>query len=200
MDKIKIRSSLREQRQTLSLTTIKFSAEKVAAQVTELPEFQGSHHIGIYLSNEGELDTEPLVTLAHQSNKQIYLPITPKSKGEPLSFYHYTPGDELIPNKYGIYEPNISLQKPIMTNILDIVFLPLVAFDKKCNRIGRGAGHYDSTFAFSKNHALKKTILVGLAYEFQKIPEITPSDWDVPLDYVITELQIYRSNFEKCDG
>lgn len=192
MDKIKIRSSLREQRQTLSLTTQKFSAEKVATQVATLAEFQGCHRVGMYLSNEGELNTEPLVTLAHQANKQICLPITPKKKGEPLTFYPYNPGDELIPNKYGIYEPNIALQKSIVTNTLDIVFLPLVAFDEKCNRIGRGAGHYDSTFAFNKNHALKKTILVGLAYEFQKISEIIPSAWDVPLDYVITELNIYR--------
>ena len=63
-----------------------------------------------------------------------------------------------------------------------------MAFDVHCNRIGRGAGYYD----FALKDRKKEAILIGLAYEFQKINSIIPESWDISMDIVVTEGSIYR--------
>ena len=74
------------------------------------------------------------------------------------------------------------------------MFIPLVAFDPKCNRIGMGCGYYDKTLAFKKGGEFKnKTLLVGLAYEFQKIDSIEKNAWDIPMDAIITEDKTYKA-------
>jgi len=76
---------------------------------------------------------------------------------------------------------------------LDIVFVPLVAFDEKCHRIGMGVGYYDRTFNFKLANQKQPPMLIGLAYEFQKVPSISPQSWDVPVDAVVSEKQLYVS-------
>lgn len=68
----------------------------------------------------------------------------------------------------------------------DIVIVPLVAFDKDCNRIGMGGGWYDGYFAAHPN-----TKKIGLAFETQKVPAVPISPIDVPLDMVVTETKTY---------
>ena len=76
----------------------------------------------------------------------------------------------------------------------DLMFIPLVAFDSKCNRIGMGGGYYDKTLAFKKGGEFKnKTLLVGLAYEFQKIDSIEKNAWEIPMDAIITEDKTYKA-------
>ena len=70
--------------------------------------------------------------------------------------------------------------------------MPLVAFDRACNRIGMGSGFYDK--ALSKLDAsLSQTNLIGLAYDFQKVEHIESNKWDIPLDCVVTEKKVYHS-------
>ena len=83
------------------------------------------------------------------------------------------------------------LQQLIAGENLEFVVVPLVAFDSKCNRIGMGGGYYDRTFEFCKQNLEKRTTLVGIGYELQKLDQITSQDWDVALDYVVTELAVY---------
>lgn len=113
-------------------------------------------------------------------------------KDHHLEFYAYHSGDPLIENQYGIGEPDIKKQTHIDAEKLDLVLMPLVAFDENGNRVGRGAGFYDRTFSFKIGSKRKTPLLVGLAYEFQKINVITAADWDVALDLVVTEQKIYR--------
>ncbi|WP_308159728.1 5-formyltetrahydrofolate cyclo-ligase [Coxiella-like endosymbiont of Rhipicephalus sanguineus] len=83
-------------------------------------------------------------------------------------------------------------EKLISIADLDLIFLPLVVFDKRGNRLGRGAGYYDRALAPLKDRAFKKPVLVGIAYNFQKINKIPIEKWDVPLNFVITEKTTYQ--------
>ena len=67
----------------------------------------------------------------------------------------------------------------------------MVGFDTKGNRLGMGAGFYDRTFNFKLSEKINTPLLIGLAYECQKLDNLTPNSWDVPLDYIITEDTIY---------
>ena len=83
-------------------------------------------------------------------------------------------------NKYGIPEPiSNKIQYP------DIIFVPLVAFDKDFNRIGYGGGFYDRYMA--KFNKRKNFVTIGLAYSFQKVKKIPIDKYDMKLDYIITE-------------
>ena len=97
---------------------------------------------------------------------------------------------KLIENRYKILEPKYNKEYEMQASQLDCVFVPLLAFDKIGNRLGMGAGFYDATFAFTqqKQHTIQ---LIGLAYEFQHVDSLVPESWDVPLNAIITEKQIY---------
>lgn len=86
--------------------------------------------------------------------------------------------------KFNISEPYKG--KRINANDLDVIIVPLVGFDLKKNRLGHGWGYYDK---FLKNtNALK----IGVAFEIQKVDEIIVEEYDIPLDIIVTEKNIYQ--------
>lgn len=194
--KPEIREKMQRRRKGLGLVHMTQTAQAAAARAVLINEFLSAEHIGCYLSIEGELDPMPLMHCAQTLNKKLYLPVmgaaTEKSeKPAILEFHAYTVGDPLLKGLHGISGPahRSSLMREISS--LDLIFLPLVAFDENCNRLGRGAGHYDRTLNQVKEKQGRLPFLIGLAYDFQKIPEIIPDQWDVPLNMVITETSVY---------
>jgi 5-formyltetrahydrofolate cyclo-ligase len=119
--------------------------------------------------------------------KQVFVPVI-VAKSEPLKFEVWTRDTEVRNNRFNIREPEASANSISPTD-LDLVITPLVAFDGQRNRLGVGGGYYDRTFEFLNNVATKsrQTILVGLAYELQRIKKIDASKHDVKLDAVVTE-------------
>ena len=100
-----------------------------------------------------------------------------------MDFYLWTYKDPLFVSKYGIPEPK--LVKPIYP---DVILIPLVAFDKKLNRLGYGAGYYDR---YIEKITTKKNILkIGLALSCQKINNVPVTKYDKKLDYIVTEKYI----------
>jgi len=68
--------------------------------------------------------------------------------------------------------------------------MPLVAFDLTGNRLGRGGGYYDRTFAFMREKHRNHPYLLGLAYHWQQIDALPREDWDIPLAGIVTEKAI----------
>lgn len=190
--KPEIRKAIRAKRKKLSTITIQQASIRVAAQLIYLPQFIDSKLIASYLPQEGEIDPTPIITCKEHQHKNFYLPVVAPNDNKILTFYPYQISDPFTINRYGIKEPLLNTKQPIALIQLDAALIPVVSFDKYCNRIGRGAGYYDRTFAFTKQLSItKKPLLIGLAYEFQKISKIVPSTWDVPLDIIVTEKEIY---------
>ena len=84
-------------------------------------------------------------------------------------------------NNLGITEP-LKITKKKMP---DLIFVPLVGFDNKLNRLGYGGGFYDRYF--EKNLKQKNIIKIGLAFSFQKIKKLPINKFDKKLDNIITE-------------
>ena len=134
--------------------------------------------IGGYYPYNYELDITKILEKFEKKKYSISLPKI--KKNSQMDFFEWSVKNPLIINKYGIPEP-------ISNKVIypDILLVPLVAFDKQLNRIGYGGGFYDRYI--NKIKKSKKIITIGLAYSFQKVKEIKINDYDIKLDFVITE-------------
>lgn len=174
-----LRSSIKQQRQALSKQTQKNAANAFCEFALNWPVFKEAKHIGLYYPVRGELDVFSLYQLK-PSNKHFYLPVI--QDDNTLTFTEINDDTQWQINKYGIQEP---IAKTLtFAKDLDLVFCPLVAFDKNNHRIGQGGGYYDRSFAFKINNPQQKPFLAGAAYHFQSIDTITPNKWDVKMNFV----------------
>ena len=99
----------------------------------------------------------------------------------------YLPKDnDFILNYYKIYEPNIHNAIKIDKENINYILIPCVGFDAKLNRIGHGKAYYDR---FLKGLNATK---IGLAFDIQKVDEVFINEYDIPLDFIITESNFYK--------
>lgn len=183
MNKSALRQQMKTRRQKISLAIQREAAALLAQRTRHLKEFIHSKRIALYWAFQNEIDPNGILHLAHLEKKSIYLPVLDEQH-QALHFAKYQPGDKLIKNRFGVLEPlPIHL---IAAEQLDLVFTPLLAFDRHGNRLGSGQGYYDRTFAFSKQAKKKRPHFIGLAYDWQEVSQLEPDTWDVKLDKVIT--------------
>ena len=130
----------------------------------------------------------PITRLLWRHGRKVYLPsIQP---GQQLCFKPYQPASRMTANQYQIDEP-ISDQGSRTAAALDLLIIPLVGFDRTGNRLGMGGGYYDRHLAYRTSRLKPGPLLVGLAYEFQRQPRLASDRWDIPLDLIVSERQVY---------
>lgn len=188
-----IRQSIRQQRQELAPAQIDARSLALANNLINTRLFQNSEHIAAYLANDGEIDPIFLIEEAWQRRKKMYLPVLGLRPANRLWFLPFAEQTELYPNRFGIPEPvHARRDRLFKPQRLDLVLMPLVAFDRQGNRLGMGGGFYDRTLAFlnSRSH-WHKPRLIGLAYEFQCVEQLPAQNWDIPLDAIATEKSVY---------
>lgn len=146
--------------------------------------WRNAKRVAFYWPADGEISVLPLLRWSLKKDKSCYLPVV---KGSHLEFREFQRSRKLRSNRYGIPEPTAARSCDIQQ--LDVILLPLVAFDENCNRLGMGAGFYDRALAASRS---RRPLRIGVAYELQKAWQLPTDSWDVPLHVVITESRIYR--------
>ncbi len=192
--KEEIRKILLTKRRAITKEIRTNAADAGSRLLLEHPIFSTRQHIACYLSQMDEFDCTPIIQAIWQLGKKCYLPILPSQQKKTLEFAAYQPDTLLQRNKYNIFEPVNS--ETITPEKLDLVIVPLVAFDLQGHRIGMGGGYYDRTFAFKQKTAfITKPYLLGLAYELQKLSALPYDQWDVLLQGTLTEKKLY--DFEK---
>ncbi|MDO9371167.1 MAG: 5-formyltetrahydrofolate cyclo-ligase [Gammaproteobacteria bacterium] len=183
-----IRSRLRQQRRALSPAARATCAKQVARRFTASPLFRAARRIAFYWPSDGEIDITPILQRARAYGKTCYLPVL--WRRNQLRFAACRAGDVLTFNRFGIPEPALPARKLVGALALDLILVPLVAFDAQGNRLGMGAGFYDRTLAMrARRTHWRRPRLIGVAYDFQKVAKLAPAPWDVPLDGVVTQLQ-----------
>lgn len=186
LDKTSLRQQLRRHRRTLSRTRQALAAQRISLRVMRTHWWRTATRIAFYWPADGEASPLPLLRESLRSGKQCYLPVIEHKQ---LLFREFHRGGKLRRNRYNIPEPKGITTCP--AHQLDVILLPLVAFDTQCNRLGMGAGFYDRTFA---SYSTRKPLRVGLAYEFQKVTCLPTDPWDVPLHSIITDSRTYRAS------
>lgn len=134
----------------------------------------------------------PLRALCHGADRQLFLPVIVANKQ--LSFAQWAIDAKLTANRYGIPEPHDQAPRCAVAD-LDIIILPLVAWDRQGGRLGMGGGYYDRTLA-----GVRGPLLVGLSHAQQEVPQVPRDDWDVPLDFVVTENALHQCGADRSGG
>ncbi|MBQ4855416.1 5-formyltetrahydrofolate cyclo-ligase [Rhodanobacter sp. B2A1Ga4] len=183
-----LRQRLADQRRALPPAERIAAAQGLRRSLEQLPEYLTDARVAGYWASHGELPLNLAIAPLAGRGQQFLLPVIGRDKL--LRFAPWQSGDDVQPNRYGIPEPVApgELLEPFQ---LDLVFVPLLGFDRRGNRLGHGGGYYDRSFAFL-NEQVRPTepLLVGIGYAFQELPQVEEEVWDVPLDFIASEREL----------
>ena len=189
MDNKALRRLMRQRRRSLTRRQQQDAGNGLAELLCRLPAFRYSRRIAFYLASDGEIDPSLAMGIAERAGKHCLLPVLHPLKQNRLYFVRHRSGDPLTPNRFGIPEPSLRSNPVVPPRAIDVILLPLVAFDRHGNRLGMGAGFYDRTLSRRARH----TRLIGLAHSCQETDSIARQPWDIPLDAIVTERSIIRA-------
>ena len=185
-DKTFLRSHYKNKRLSLIKQEVDDLSQRVFKQLDKLNIWKLQHyHIFISISKYNELDTSFIINKLKSEQKTI---IVPKISNNELVHVAINDETEFCLNDYGIKEPNDG--NHFIIENLDIIFIPLLAFDVEGHRVGYGKGYYDRFLKLTNNSTLK----IGLSFfdPINKIRDI--DDNDVKLDYCVTPKQVHKFN------
>lgn len=140
--------------------------------------------VGATIADDGELDPGPLIeALVARGARAAYARVA----DDTMDFALVEAPGTLVIGPGGVLQPPADAVM-IAPQELDVVLVPVVAFDARCQRIGRGGGHYDRTFA---DREASSPLLVGLAHDEQRVADVMPAAHDVALDHVVTPTAVF---------
>jgi len=158
---------------------------KIANMALQLPIWDATnYHLFLPISEKKEVNTEYLLHILYGKDKTVIVPKADFETGEMLH-YILQENTKLSRSKYGISEPVSGIT--VNPENIEVVFVPLLSFDKTGNRIGYGKGFYDRFLA----KCSPKTKIIGLSF-FASEDKIIPDSKDIPLDFCVTPNRIYK--------
>ncbi|WP_121359906.1 5-formyltetrahydrofolate cyclo-ligase [Flavobacterium johnsoniae] len=184
-NKKELRLHYKKLRAALSESDIEEKSLAAANNLIQMPIWDKTYyHVFLPIVEQKEIDTEFILHLLSGKDKEI---VISKSDFETREMSHFllTDNTKIKKNEYNIPEPVNGL--PVPTENIEVVFVPLLAFDVFGNRIGYGKGFYDKFLANCK----PETIKIGLSF-FESVDQIDDVfESDIKLDYCVTPLKIY---------
>ncbi|TQV89189.1 5-formyltetrahydrofolate cyclo-ligase [Aliikangiella coralliicola] len=189
-----IRQQTRQLRTQIDQQSAAIAARNLCINIQALTSYQSAKAIACFLSFDGEINTAPTIDALLEDKGRCFLPKLKPSKPNRLWFMPYDGQTRLSVNRFGIPEVDKPVNLAIRVSSLDILLMPLVAFDTKGNRLGMGGGFYDATLAhlLSPEFADKRPLCIGIAYDEQRVSAIPAQEWDYPLDGVVTPTKFYQ--------
>ncbi|MFI2741436.1 5-formyltetrahydrofolate cyclo-ligase [Zhouia sp. PK063] len=186
MDKKVLRKKYKELRQQFSFEEIDDKSIAIANKLIQMPIWQYTYyHLYLTIEEQKEVDTSFILSILHGKDKEV---VVSKSNFENHTLTHIllTENTRIQKNTYQIPEPVNGLEVPVQN--MEVVFVPLLAFDIKGNRIGYGKGFYDRFLADCK----PETIKIGLSLFPAEESMIDCNETDITLDFCITPEKIYQ--------
>jgi 5-formyltetrahydrofolate cyclo-ligase len=181
-DKPALRQWAKKQRALLDMASL---SEQLVTRLRELPECVAARHLLLYLAMPGEINVEALI----DTERQWYVPrCAPKRR---LAVHEYVP--QVTPMRagpFGIREPDPELVDETNPAVLDLVIVPALLFSWNRERLGYGGGYYDR---FLPNLSTE-CLTIGVMPNALVMPTLPTDAWDIPLDIVLTERNIFRRN------
>ncbi|WP_396602799.1 5-formyltetrahydrofolate cyclo-ligase [Algibacter sp. R77976] len=186
MTKAELRKTYKQGRNNLTENQVNDLSLAISNQLLKLPIWDYSfYHIFLAIEEQKEVNTDYILNILSGKDKNILIS---KSDFETGGMTHFLLTDNTVikKNKYNIPEPIDGIE--IANDKIEVVFIPLLAFDKTGNRVGYGKGFYDRFLTECKPETLK----IGLSF-FEAEDEITDVfDGDIGLDYCVTPKEVYK--------
>ena len=182
MKKEELRNKIKALRKSLTKQQILEKSDIICNRLFELCEINSAKTVMVYISAFNEVRTDKIIKRLLDGGKNICAPITDEST-KTIRAYYFDNTDALIKGAYGILEP----PKTHITDIseIDVAIIPGIAFDKNGNRMGFGEGYYDRFLADFKGTK------IGIGYKFQCEYNIDTDEYDIPMDYIVNEEEVY---------
>ena len=175
--KKEIRRLVKERLLGLSEQEIDRRGERIAEKVLALPAYREAKSVFVYLSTDREAPTRPIIARALAEGKKVLLP---RVEGEDMALVPYSGGETMLVSGLGILEP----LGEKWNGTPDLALIPLVAFDRSRNRLGRGKGYYDCFLATYGGTS------VALAFSEQECATVPVEPFDRRPDRIVTEKEI----------
>jgi 5-formyltetrahydrofolate cyclo-ligase len=181
-----LRQKYKAKRQELNEVEIEDLSLAIANKVLTLPIWDKTYfHIFLPIAEHKEVNTEYILHLLSGKDKEIVISKTDFASRN-MTHFLLTDNTKIKKNEYNIPEPIDGLEVP--THKIEVVFVPLLAFDKTGHRAGYGKGFYDKFLTECK----PETIKIGLSFfeAEERIADIFESD--VKLNYCVTPNEVYK--------
>jgi 5-formyltetrahydrofolate cyclo-ligase len=190
-----IRRAMRAQRRQITPAQRVAAARRFAIAADRAYLLRPGSRIAVYQPYGHEADVQRITQRAWQRGCHVYLPVVTHQRRFEMKFVRFEPDTPLELNAFGIPEPRSAGSDRISVRYLDVIFMPLVAFDHHGSRLGSGAGFYDRALRhLHASRRWRRPKLVGVAYAQQHIESLSANRWDIPMDAVITESYLKRFN------
>jgi 5-formyltetrahydrofolate cyclo-ligase len=179
--KKKLRKNLLNQRRKLTPTQVDVLSKKICENLINKFNnkfFENINIVACYSAFDNEPNISSIMNWLYNLGIKTALP---KIIEDTIKFYEWNENSPFIINELGIKEPSTGIEV-----VPDTLLIPVVGFDKDCNRLGHGYGHYDRSL-----RKINNSVKIGIGYVFQEVEHIPTEKHDVKLDYIITEKFCY---------
>ncbi len=177
----------------------KKKGEEALEKIAGWPAFQRAGWLFSYVSMGYELDTTALIDRALGAGKRVAAPVIFDEGKKSGSFLISEIRDrlkELEIGPFGISQPKPRFLRPVDPKVLEMAVIPGVAFGKDGHRLGHGKGYFDRFLRQLSPNCLK----VGIAFDFQLLPELPHEPHDVSLDVIVTNREILQKTSPPLTG
>lgn len=181
-----LRQQVVARRNALAETVRKNKSKIIHNKLKELPTWQQAGVVMSYVSFGSEVSTHTLIKEALAAGKRVAVPLCVREGRRLIPSEILDFPDDLRPGTWGILEPRPECLRPLDPQLIDLVIVPGVAFDRKGNRLGYGAGYYDRFLKTLK----PGTVTIALAFSEQIVPDVYAEDHDLPVDMVVTDEEV----------
>lgn len=178
MKKEELRKINKQKRKELSLCEVKEKSEKATKSFINSDVYKNAKVIMLYYPIGNETDTSYIYSQALEDNKTVVFPVTDIETNE-MTAVIANKSTQFSKGGYSVFEP--CDKKEFDKKLIDVVIVPGIAFDKMGFRVGFGKGCYDR-FLYKTN-----AIKVGYCYDFQKVLTIRKDNFDIKMDYLVSE-------------
>ena len=184
--KFDLRKEYKQKRAELTNDAIEEMSLAIANKLLEIPIWNAHYyHLFLPITAQKEVNTEYVLHVLSGKDKEIVLSKSDFSTRQ-LRNILLTDSTRITINQYGIPEPQDGLEVP--SEKIDVVFVPLLAFDQSGHRIGYGKGFYDIFLA----QCSPKTVKIGLSFFEAENALSDLHSGDIALDYCITPQNVYK--------
>ncbi|MEE2657445.1 MAG: 5-formyltetrahydrofolate cyclo-ligase [Candidatus Latescibacterota bacterium] len=183
--KTRLRRQLKVAHKAIQASELEEISRRICQRVTQLPSWRSSKWVHSYIASlAGEIETRPLIHAAWQAGKQIAVPCVVPGIDE-LSHAVLREDSQLRAGPMGVMQPDEDNGLFPGTQVIDLVIVPGMAFDRQGQRLGRGGGYYDRFLADLR----PMTVTVGVVPQRFLLDEVPTEDHDITLHAVLTEAE-----------